>query len=146
MVNQSMPRDLFDRWEREWHEGRFDLVPECVGPNYIRHDEVGDRTVTREAYAAEIDKVHEERPGIRVVVCDHAFQNNRAWFRSPSSGRIPKREQSEHPPECNHIGLKTASWSRLAINAAARLRMDGNTAGTLDKPVALTRLSVTLCR
>jgi hypothetical protein len=39
-----------------------------VGPNYIRHDENGDRTVTREAYAAELAKIREERPGIRVVV------------------------------------------------------------------------------
>ncbi|WP_035871475.1 nuclear transport factor 2 family protein [Cupriavidus sp. SK-3] len=74
-------RDLFDRWERVWHEGEFDLVPDCVGPHYIRHDELGDRTVTREAYAAEIAKVQEERPGIRVVVYDHSFGGNRAWFR-----------------------------------------------------------------
>ena len=38
---------LFGLWERVWHEGKFDLVPECVGPHYIRHDEVGDRTVAR---------------------------------------------------------------------------------------------------
>ena len=29
-----------------------DLIPSCVGQVYIRHDEKGDRTVTREAYAA----------------------------------------------------------------------------------------------
>ena len=81
MADESMLRDLFDRWEGVWHGGKFDLVPECVGPHYIRHNEVGDRTVTREAYAAEIAKVHEERPGIRVVVYDHTFQGNRAWFR-----------------------------------------------------------------
>jgi hypothetical protein len=72
---------LFGRWERVWHEGRFDLVPECVGPHYIRHDEAGDRTVTREAYATEIAKVQQDRPGIRVVVYDHSFQRFRAWFR-----------------------------------------------------------------
>jgi hypothetical protein len=74
-------RDLFDRWEQVWHEGKFDLVPGCVGPHYIRHDEAGDRTVTREAYVAEIAKMHEERPDIRVMVYDHTFQGNRAWFR-----------------------------------------------------------------
>jgi hypothetical protein len=42
-------RDLFDRWERVWHEGQYDLTPSCVGSHYIRHDEKGDRTVTREA-------------------------------------------------------------------------------------------------
>jgi hypothetical protein len=81
MADEHVLRDLFDRWERVWHEGKFDLMPECAGPHYIRHDEAGDRTVTREAYAAEIAKVQEDRPGIRVVVYDHTFQGNRAWFR-----------------------------------------------------------------
>lgn len=80
-MSDTAMRDLFDRWERVWHDGQFDLVPGCVGENYVRHDEAGERTVTREAYAAEIAKVQQERPGIRVVVYDHAFQGNRAWFR-----------------------------------------------------------------
>jgi hypothetical protein len=54
MSDKSMMRDLFDRWERVWHEGQYDLIPSCVGSHYIRHDEKGDRTVTREAYAAEL--------------------------------------------------------------------------------------------
>jgi hypothetical protein len=37
-------RDLFDRWERVWHEGQYDLISDCVQPNY---DEAGDRTLTR---------------------------------------------------------------------------------------------------
>jgi hypothetical protein len=73
--------DLFDRWERVWHEGQYDLIPSCVGPNYIRHDENGDRTVTREAYTAELEGVHKGLPGIRVVVYDHSFTADRAWFR-----------------------------------------------------------------
>ena len=81
MADKSVLRDLFDRWERVWHEGQYDLVPECVGSAYIRHDEAGDRTVTREAYAAEIAKIREERPDIRVVVYDHSFDDGRAWFR-----------------------------------------------------------------
>ena len=81
MSNESEISDLFDRWERVWHEGQYDLVPSCVGPHYIRHDENGDRTVTREAYAAELASIHRERPGIRVVVYDHSFTADRAWFR-----------------------------------------------------------------
>lgn len=81
MSENTSLRELFDRWESVWHEARFDLVPECVGPHYIRHDEMGDRTVTREAYAEEIAKVQADRPGIRVVVYDHSFEGNRAWFR-----------------------------------------------------------------
>jgi len=32
--------------ERVWHEGQYDLIPSCVGSDYIRHDENGDRSVT----------------------------------------------------------------------------------------------------
>jgi hypothetical protein len=81
MSDESALNDLFDRWEQVWHEGRYDLIPGCVGPEYIRHDQKGDRTVTRAAYAAEIEEVHKNRPGIRVVVYDHSFQGDRAWFR-----------------------------------------------------------------
>ena len=90
MADESVLRDLFDRWERVWHEGKYDLVPECVGSHYIRHDEAGDRTVTREAYAAEIAKVREERPNIRVVVYDYSFKDNRAWFRFALKWLDPK--------------------------------------------------------
>src|SRR5271169_5930509 len=90
MPEDTMLRDLFDRWERVWHEGQYDLVPDCVQHNYIRHDEAGDRTVTREAYAAEIAKTREERPNIRVVVYDHSFKDNRAWFRFAFKWPDPK--------------------------------------------------------
>lgn len=81
MSNESAIISLFDRWERVWHEGQYDLVPSCVAEAYLRHDQKGDRTVTRDAYAAEIAKIREERPGIRVVVYDHTFAGDRAWFR-----------------------------------------------------------------
>ena len=81
MSDESVMRDLFDRWERVWHEGQYDLVPSCVAENYIRHVEGGDRTVRREAYAAEIAKTRNERPDIRVVVYDHSFAGAHAWFR-----------------------------------------------------------------
>jgi hypothetical protein len=74
-------RDLFDHWELVWHEAQYDLIPICVGANYARHDEAGDRTVTREAYTAELKAIHKERPGIRVVVYDHLFSDDSAWFR-----------------------------------------------------------------
>jgi hypothetical protein len=90
MSNQSVMRDLFDRWERVWHESQYDLIPACVGSHYIRHDEGGDRTVTREAYAAEIAKTRAERPNIRVVVYDHSFEGDRAWFRFAFKWPDPK--------------------------------------------------------
>lgn|SRR5689334_21986875 len=73
--------ELFDRWESVWHERRYDLIPVCVTPHYIRHDDAGDRTVTRDAYAAELAKLHGDRPDVRIVVYDHTFLGNRAWFR-----------------------------------------------------------------
>jgi len=74
-------RGLFERWERVWRDGQYDLIPECLGPHYIRHDEKGDRTVTRDEYTAELKAVHKGRPGIRVVVYDHTITDERAWFR-----------------------------------------------------------------
>jgi SnoaL-like polyketide cyclase len=74
-------RDLFDRWEQVWHDGRYDLVPSCVADAYFRHDENGTRTVTPQSYAAELAKLRDERPNIRILVYDHAFEANRAWFR-----------------------------------------------------------------
>ena len=71
MSQDSAVIDLFNRWEQVWNEGKFDLVPSCVADSYIRHDPKGDRTVTRDAYAAEGAKIHEDRPDIRVVVYDH---------------------------------------------------------------------------
>jgi hypothetical protein len=90
-------RDLFDRWEKVWHECQYDLIPNCVGSHYIRHDEKGDRTVTQDAYATELMTVHKERPGTRVVVYDHSFTDDRAWFRfafvwpDPASGKQRSR-------------------------------------------------------
>jgi hypothetical protein len=43
-----------------------------------------------QAYAAELAKVHADRPGIRVVVYDHSFEGNRAWFRFTFKWPDPK--------------------------------------------------------
>jgi predicted SnoaL-like aldol condensation-catalyzing enzyme len=81
MSQDSAMTDLFDRWEQVWNEGKFDLARSCLAESYIRHDPKGDRTVTRDAYAAEIAAIHKDRPDIRVVVYDHSFSGDRAWFR-----------------------------------------------------------------
>jgi hypothetical protein len=90
MSIEAASRDLFDRWERVWHGGEFDLIPGCVAPSYVRHDHLGDRTVTPESYAGELAKVRADRPGIRVAVYDHAFQGNRAWYRFEFRWTDPK--------------------------------------------------------
>ena len=71
-------------------------------PTHIRHDEAGDRTVTRAAYAAEIANVREERPHIRVVVYDHSFVGNRAWFRFAFKWPDPKTGE-----ERSRAGMQT---------------------------------------
>ena len=39
------------RWYDEmWFRKNFELVPECVGPNYTRHEPGGTRTITAEEY------------------------------------------------------------------------------------------------
>ena len=74
-------KDLFDRWERVWHEGEYALIPECMAQAYIRHDELGDRTVTPTDYAKEIASAHQARPNTRFVIYEHTFAGDRAWFR-----------------------------------------------------------------
>jgi hypothetical protein len=32
MPEDTILRDLFDRWERVWHEGQYDLVPDASSP------------------------------------------------------------------------------------------------------------------
>jgi hypothetical protein len=81
MSEESVVRDLIDRWERVWHEGQYDLVVGCVARVYIQHDESGTRQVTPEGYAAEIAAARRERPNNRFVVYDHEITADRAWFR-----------------------------------------------------------------
>ena len=110
MSEQQTMTELFDRWERVWHGGQFDLVPSCVGDHYSRHDESGDRTVTREAYAAEIAKLQQERPGIRIVVHDHSSEGDRAWFRFAFKWTDPKTGEARSRAGMNPTGPRGASW------------------------------------
>jgi SnoaL-like domain len=116
MSDQSMT-DLFDRWERVWHEGRYDLIPSCLGSHCIRHDEGGDRTVTRETYAAEIAKIRTEWPNTRIVVYDHSFEGDRAWFRFAVKWPDPKtgEHRSRAGMESNRIeaGKLAEIWTML---------------------------------
>ncbi|MDF0490130.1 ester cyclase [Sphingomonas sp. H39-1-10] len=81
MSDTDVTRALFDRWERVWSHGELDLVPTCVAPHYLRHEEGGDRIVTPESYAAEIVALKRERPDFLIVAYDYSFQGNRAWYR-----------------------------------------------------------------
>jgi len=138
MSNESAMRDLFDRWERVWHEGQYDLIPSCVGPTYIRHEEKSDRTVTREAYAAEIAQTRQERPNLRFVVCDRSFEGDRAWFRFRLKFTDPKSGETR-----TRAGLQVyriEGWQArgdLAHVPGDRLGMARRRcAGALDEPAA----------
>lgn len=74
-------RALFDRWESVWHEGQYNFVGDCVAAAYIRHDKSGTRRVTPAEYAAELAANRQARPSTRIVVYEHAFVGDRAWFR-----------------------------------------------------------------
>jgi len=96
MAVQALEK-LFKKWESVWHDARLDLVPECIGLTYARHDEQGDRVVSRDEYAAELVKVRAARPDIRVLVYEHEFNEERAWFRfafkwtDPETGKVCSR-------------------------------------------------------
>ena len=115
MPDKAMMRELFDRWECVWHKGQYDLISACVGSHYIRHDEQGDRTVTREAYAAELAAIRQERAGIRVVVYDHSFTDDRAGFVFRSSGLIRKLVSPAVEQGYRATGSKTASWWKFGL-------------------------------
>ena len=110
-------RDLFDRWERVWHYGEFNLIPSCVAPTYTRHDHLGDRTVTPESYAGELAKVRADRPGIRVAVYDHAFQGKSAWYRFEFRWTDPKTDEprTQAGLQCYRIedGKLAETWISL---------------------------------
>ena len=42
---------------------------------------MGDRTVAREDYAAVLSRLRQARPDLRIIVYDHSFHGDRAWFR-----------------------------------------------------------------
>ena len=114
-MSMEATRDLFDRWELVWHEDRYDLVPSCVGPTYIRHEAAGDRTVTADSYAAELTKMKAERPGVRVAVYDHIFWDDRAWFRFTFKWRDPKTDETRTQAGMQSYRIKDAKLAETWI-------------------------------
>ena len=137
MLNESALRDLFDRWERVWHEGQYDLIAQCVQPNYIRHDEQGDRTVTREAYAAEIARCgRSDRASGSLSMITHSRATVRGSV-SRSSGLIQKPARRAAGQECSLPDRGRQARGDLAYAPTTRLSMDRRRcAGAPDKPAA----------
>ena len=110
-------------------------MPSCVAGHYIWHDEAGDRTVTREAYAAEIAKIRQERADIRVVVYDHSFEGDRAWFRFAFEWTDPKTGEPRSSRRHAILPNRGRQACRdMTFNAAARLGMERHRrTGALDE-------------
>ena len=104
MADESVLRDLFDQWERVWHEGKYDLVPECVGSDYIRHDEAGDRTVTREAYARESPRFERSGPIYVSLSMTTRSKTTARGFALPSNGLIPRPASRAVGQACSPTG------------------------------------------
>jgi hypothetical protein len=137
----ALLRDLFDRWEKVWHEGQYDLVAQCVQPNYIRHDEASDRIVTRDSNAAKIAKTRQERPDIRVVVYDRSFAGNRAWCRFAFKWTDRKTHEARARAAMQsyriEAGKLAETWLTLQpLGSALTDAVARCCAGALDKPVA----------
>jgi hypothetical protein len=76
-----------ERWSNDvWKQGKLELVPELVGPSYVRHGPEGTRTVTPEEYAKEIAAMRERIPDIAFTRHDQCVNGNMIWTRWSSTG------------------------------------------------------------
>jgi hypothetical protein len=139
MSEESAVRDLFDRWERVWHEGRYELIPDCVEPNYIRHDEAGDRTVTR---------------GLRSGGCQHSptaaalaircVRSHIQWRPRlvPLYAQVDRSDYRRAAHASGHAGLPDRGWQargNVASVSNTRLGMDRcRRAGSLDESACVS--------
>jgi hypothetical protein len=81
------------------------------------------------------------RPGIRVVVYDHSFEGNRAWFRFAFKWSDPQTGESRRHAGLSHRVRQVCR--DMAFDAAARLDLDRCAARTLDQPTG-DRISLPL--
>jgi hypothetical protein len=49
-TSEESKRALARWYDEMWFQKNFDLVPDCVGPTYTRHEAGGTRTITAEEY------------------------------------------------------------------------------------------------
>jgi len=80
-LDSSSVDKLFDRWDKVWGEGHYELIPSCVTEKYIRHDVQGDRTVSRNDYAKEIMQIRKAVPDIQFLIHDRSIDTDKVWIR-----------------------------------------------------------------
>ena len=57
-MSTEQTKAVLRRWYDEmWAEQNFDLIPELAGPNYVRHEMNGTRTITADEYRDQLNQV-----------------------------------------------------------------------------------------
>jgi hypothetical protein len=90
---------------------RNDLIASASSRNTSDTTKQGDRTVTREAYAAEIAKMRQERPAyglLCMITCSRATTRGSALR---SSGPIRKPARRAAGQECRPTGSGGSAWT-----------------------------------
>jgi len=80
--------ETFKLWSEEvWGNGRLELVPDLVAPEYVRHDQTGTRVATPASYAQEIALAR----GINMVFKMNAvsIDGDILWTRWSASAQPP---------------------------------------------------------
>jgi hypothetical protein len=116
-------------------------VTGCSGKAHIRHDEQGTRSVTPEAYTAEVATAQRERPHTRFIVHDHDIMGDRAWFHFyvDVDGRDHRRNQ-DPGRDAGLAHRRRQARGDVAHAGQARFEMAGcSRAGTLDEQAHITK-------
>lgn len=73
--------------EEVWGNGRLELVPDLVAPEYVRHDQNGTRITTPDSYVQEIRLFR----GMNMVFDTHAIaiDENLLWTRWSANAQTP---------------------------------------------------------
>lgn len=86
------------RWTDEvWHQGKLDVVPELLGPTYVRHEPVGTQRLTPKQYARKIAAIRKRLPDFCFTEHDQVVFGDRYWMRwtyqgtDAESGKVVKR-------------------------------------------------------
>lgn len=89
---------VITRWSEEvWHQGKLELVPQLVGPVYVRHEPGRSHSVTPQEYEEEIAAIRERLPDLRFTEHDRVVSGDKYWLRwsyegtDSESGRVVKR-------------------------------------------------------
>ena len=75
---EALNMKVIKQWFEVWNDGKYELIPDVVAPNYIRHEPKGTRTISRENYGKEI-KYSREKLNIRFINHKTTAFKNQVW-------------------------------------------------------------------